>query len=779
MFDVEEEFVRYNEQGIKELLEYLREKGYEISLWGAGRRSKSLLRLFDKQKKYIQLVYDSDSVKHGSEFEGRLVSAYKENEADVIIMPNLAWAQEIFPLLEKYNSTPNLVFLDDVVFGNMTPDNLLDLPINKEIESYSPSSDMFFCALFILYYPDSNFIDNINKIINEFKKIYIYDNSEINDQAFISQLETYPSIQYMSFCENKGLGHPINYVSQLAIDEGFSWIMTFDQDSIPVDNMIEIMRNYVSFITEFNSDVAIFAPRTCFPNEVIEDSRLMPAINFLHTTIQSGSLLNLTVLSSLGGYNEDLFIDEVDHEYCIRCLLSGYKIIRINSAKLLHQTNDLSNEYIIVDRRKFILNKYGADRYYYHYRNCLYGVMKYFWADRLYAAYCQRALEKCKIFVNCEKESEFLKSAICQAEIDFRLGITGRRKHMENNVLGAEVSKERKIIIYGVGRRYKYLFKSPSWWIAYFISQDVKVVAVLDKKFSDTSALYDFGYKVCAYSPEKMPKDIAFDCVVILPKEYYSTIREEIIKNDICNVNRIMLWDNFIMPQVCRILHVELFVGLKGVEIGGPTGIFSLIYSVAKKCDGVNFSVDTVWRDNSSQDYVYNEKSIGRMIIAEATDLKVLSNQSYDFVLSSNNLEHVANPMKAIFEFKRITRLGGYILVLVPNKYYSFDHCRPYTSYQHIYDDYKSNVSEYDMSHLPEIEKLHDYDMDIGCGGEERFLTRAKKNFENRCLHHHVFSQEVLKKMFEFMGIEIVDQFEIDSNFGVLGKVINKDVIGE
>ena len=111
-----------------------------------------------------------------------------------------------------------------------------------------------------------------------------------------------------------------------------------------------------------------------------------------------------------------------------------------------------------------------------------------------------------------------------------------------------------------------------------------------------------------------------------------------------------------------------------GIEIGGPSVPFELIYKISEQCDGVNYSVTTVWGDNSKKEYEWEGKAIGKQIIAEATDLSRIPSNKYDFVLSSNNLEHVANPLKAIYEFIRVIKNNGIIILLLPDKNNTFDH---------------------------------------------------------------------------------------------------------
>ena len=52
--------------------------------------------------------------------------------------------------------------------------------------------------------------------------------------------------------------------------------------------------------------------------------------------ITSGSLINTSIFSEIGGYNEKLFIDEVDHEYCYRIKMLGYSVLQLENILLNH-----------------------------------------------------------------------------------------------------------------------------------------------------------------------------------------------------------------------------------------------------------------------------------------------------------------------------------------------------------------------------------------------------------------------------------------------------------
>lgn len=208
------------------------------------------------------------------------------------------------------------------------------------------------------------------------------------------------------------------------------------------------------------------------------------------------------------------------------------------------------------------------------------------------------------------------------------------------------------------------------------------------------------------------------------------------------------------------------FLNKKGIEIGGPTKIFSEkflpIYEVSEFIDGCNFSNQNVWVTNFSNKYEYYKGKTGKQYIAEGSELSEIANETYDFVLSSHNLEHFANPIKALNEWLRILKQGGCIFLILPDKKYSFDRKRETTTLKHIIDDFNRNTHESDTTHLEEIIALHDLNFDpYAKSNIEEFKNRCKRNYEYRCLHHHVFNHELLTELFNFLDIEIITQYSI------------------
>jgi SAM-dependent methyltransferase len=192
-----------------------------------------------------------------------------------------------------------------------------------------------------------------------------------------------------------------------------------------------------------------------------------------------------------------------------------------------------------------------------------------------------------------------------------------------------------------------------------------------------------------------------------------------------------------------------------GLEIGGPSHTFHCVYQNVKALDNVVFSKNTVW-DNHTNEYIYNGKKLGSVIISDAVNISPVENEFYDFVFSSHSLEHIANPLKAVGEWLRIIKNNGYIIIIVPEKSACFDHKRNYSKFSTLLTQYEKNVGEDNLSTLPEILLNHDLTMDLPAGNFEAFTKRSLDNFNNRCLHHYVYNDELLMEICNYFKCEFI-----------------------
>jgi SAM-dependent methyltransferase len=200
---------------------------------------------------------------------------------------------------------------------------------------------------------------------------------------------------------------------------------------------------------------------------------------------------------------------------------------------------------------------------------------------------------------------------------------------------------------------------------------------------------------------------------------------------------------------------LSITLGKLGVEIGGPSSTGKILYQNAQSIDNIIFSKNTIWSSHTDE-YNYYDNKKGKVIINDAVNISLVKNEQYDFVFSSHSLEHIANPLKAINEWLRIIKNGGYIIIIVPEKSMCFDHKRNYSKFSTLLTQYEKNVGEEDLSTLPEILLNHDLSMDPPAGDLGAFTKRSLDNFNNRCLHHYVYNDELLMEICNYFNCKFI-----------------------
>lgn len=209
--------------------------------------------------------------------------------------------------------------------------------------------------------------------------------------------------------------------------------------------------------------------------------------------------------------------------------------------------------------------------------------------------------------------------------------------------------------------------------------------------------------------------------------------------------------------------HQSHFVDKRGVEIGGPSRVFSAnrilpVYSIAQSIDNCNFSKSAIWdaKVELNGPYDVSGKPIGEQFVCEGTDLRLFENESYDFVLSSHALEHMADPIKALHEWKRVLKKGGVLLLCLPDKDKTFDRLRPATSLEHMVQDYNVGVGEDDLTHYEEATYQTDTRLQLATYPSEVWANRNRSNLETRIMHHHVFTMESATALVDYVGFRVL-----------------------
>lgn len=236
-------------------------------------------------------------------------------------------------------------------------------------------------AVIITYNVKNDFKNRISNLKNKVNEIIVVDNgSKYETISMLKELEKEITIIYLK--ENKGIAYALNKGIKYSIERREGWILTLDQDSIVTDNMIKNMLEcYSNFDDKLKEKVAMLVPlhieeKEYKNNNITNSDNIYPNLyNEVLTEITSGSLTKSNIYKDIALYDEKLFIDLVDHDYCLSLNMKGFKVIQVNSAILIHNLGESIKKNIL--GLKMTPTNHSALRRYYMSRNRHYIWNKY------------------------------------------------------------------------------------------------------------------------------------------------------------------------------------------------------------------------------------------------------------------------------------------------------------------------------------------------------------------------------------------------------------------
>jgi len=156
-------------------------------------------------------------------------------------------------------------------------------------------------------------------------------------------------------------------------------------------------------------------------------------------------------------------------------------------------------------------------------------------------------------------------------------------------------------------------------------------------------------------------------------------------------------------PEPCKqsrpsALATKYLENLHGIEIGASTQNSFFL----KRSINVDFSDEQggLWQDKNCEPATVN-------IVAFGDDLPFKDN-TLDYVLTSHVIEHFFDPVKAVREWHRIIKPGGYIFIIAPHKDRTFDKPREVTPVAELLDRSTGRIRISDYLRPTDIPALYE-----------------------------------------------------------------------
>lgn len=225
----------------------------------------------------------------------------------------------------------------------------------------------------VLYNPQlERLLDNVTAITPQVDLLVLVDNGSS------SILDTKKALNDSSFKyvlienkENKGIAYALNQLMEYGKNAGAEWVLTLDQDSVCPPNLIDSLVRYQNL-----ENVGIICPVIHDRSFGVLPLKVISALKDLDVCITSASLTNVGAWYQVGGFDNTMFIDGVDTDFCLTLREHGYRIVQCNDIELLHEIGHSSKIVTLFGHRQVVFN-HSAFRYYCMCRNIIYNNRKH------------------------------------------------------------------------------------------------------------------------------------------------------------------------------------------------------------------------------------------------------------------------------------------------------------------------------------------------------------------------------------------------------------------
>jgi O-antigen/teichoic acid export membrane protein/GT2 family glycosyltransferase len=323
---------------------------------------------------FLLLVYFSEKISHRALF--------RELEFSKILVPIiLVWAISFF--IQNFFIT-GLVFILVLFFYwayYLRFEERVRILGYKPVVNDRPSSDRF-GAIIVTFNPTQEFAENLRVIAKQFEKVCVIDNNSVNVNWVAEVSAAHSNVLVIPNSENVGLGKALNQGMNFLIQLGYSWVATFDQDSLPSETFLKDLRAVIDKSPK-PEQIGILAPsifeRSLSRSIVSSGEKLAQFLIAVPTVITSGSLTNTRAFELVGGFEESFFIDYIDHNFSFRLRKQGFTVAECPGVRLEHRLGDSRPHQVLFKR--FFSTHHSPLRRYYITRNRVQFYKEFFFID--------------------------------------------------------------------------------------------------------------------------------------------------------------------------------------------------------------------------------------------------------------------------------------------------------------------------------------------------------------------------------------------------------------
>jgi rhamnosyltransferase len=228
-------------------------------------------------------------------------------------------------------------------------------------------------ALIILFYPDEEQLVRAVAMRSACDRLLVVDNSPQPDRRTALKLhEAGIALLHNGNCN--GIAGAFNRGLSALFEQGVDAVALFDQDSTAPVDYFSVMRARCESLGSraflmgpriFDESDQRFLPELATSGLAVERLSLRADVPLQRCAflISSGCVISREAFMRLGRFDEALFIDHVDTEYCLRALLRNVPVYVVPSLVLLHRIGS-RHRHKLGSLKLTTMNHPGFRRYY-------------------------------------------------------------------------------------------------------------------------------------------------------------------------------------------------------------------------------------------------------------------------------------------------------------------------------------------------------------------------------------------------------------------------------
>ena len=225
-------------------------------------------------------------------------------------------------------------------------------------------------AVIVTYHPSGRLRANIASLRPQVDDLVIVDNgSGAETSTLLEEISSTYECRLIANKTNLGVATALNLGVAELMKTGCAFIALFDQDSCVTDCFIQSMLTTYAApsCAKEHLRVGMVVPTYVDERSGAAMPLMKDSAGCVLASMTSGSFLPIGTFERCGLFDESLFIDYVDIEYCLRIAQDGFSIVQSPRARLLHSLGALKQHRFAT--RTFSATNHSAARRYYITRN--------------------------------------------------------------------------------------------------------------------------------------------------------------------------------------------------------------------------------------------------------------------------------------------------------------------------------------------------------------------------------------------------------------------------